>query len=65
MYIRRENRYVHRSFGEDCITATGNHRLNLCKTFDEIDILNSHKRLERGGTESGESTKPQSPAGVG
>jgi uncharacterized Zn-finger protein len=38
----------------------------LCsKTFDSIDTLNSHKRLDHGSTESGESTKPRPPAGVG
>ena len=37
----------------------------LCsKTFDNIDVLNSHKRLDHGSTETGESTKPQPPAGV-
>ena len=39
---------------------------NLCsKTFDDIDTLNSHKRLDHGSTENGERTKPQAPAGVG
>jgi hypothetical protein len=38
----------------------------LCsKTFDAIDILDSHKRLDHGSTETGESIKPQAPAGVG
>ncbi|MGA8106036.1 MAG: hypothetical protein WB815_05220 [Nitrososphaeraceae archaeon] len=38
----------------------------LCsKTSDNIDILNSHKRLEHGSTGIGGSTKPQGPAGVG
>jgi uncharacterized Zn-finger protein len=38
----------------------------LCsKTFDDNDILNSHKRLDHGSTETGESIKPQAPAGVG
>jgi uncharacterized Zn-finger protein len=38
----------------------------LCnKTFDSIDTLNSHKRLDHGSNVSGESTKPQPPAGVG
>jgi hypothetical protein len=38
----------------------------LCsKTFDDIDILNSHKRLDHGSTETGESIKLQAPAGVG
>lgn len=38
----------------------------LCsKTFDSIDTLNSHKRLDHGSTESGKSTKPQPPAGMG
>ncbi|MGB7679728.1 MAG: hypothetical protein WBL49_13035 [Nitrososphaeraceae archaeon] len=38
----------------------------LCsKTFDNIDILNSHKRLEHGSTGIGGSTKPQGPTGVG
>jgi hypothetical protein len=38
----------------------------LCsKIFDDIDILNSHKRLEHGGTGIGASTKPQGPAEVG
>jgi hypothetical protein len=38
----------------------------LCsKTFDSIDILNSHKKLDHGSTETGEGIKPQAPAGVG
>lgn len=38
----------------------------LCsKTFDDVDTLNSHKRLDHGRAESGESTRPQPPAGVG
>lgn len=38
----------------------------LCsKTFDEINTLSSHKRLEHGTSESGERSKPQAPAGVG
>jgi uncharacterized Zn-finger protein len=37
----------------------------LCnKTFDDIDTLNSHKKLDHGSTETGERTKPQLPAGV-
>jgi hypothetical protein len=35
------------------------------KIFENIDILNSHKRLEHGGTGIGGSSKPQHPAGVG
>ena len=39
---------------------------NLCsKTFDDIETLNSHKRLDHGSTENGERTKPHEPAGVG
>ena len=39
---------------------------NLCsKTFDDIDTLNSHKRLDHGSTENGEGTMPHEPAGVG
>jgi hypothetical protein len=38
----------------------------LCsKTFDDIDILNSHKKLDHGRTETGEGIKPQAPAEVG
>jgi hypothetical protein len=37
----------------------------LCsKTFDDIDILNSHKKLDHGSIERGETIKPQLPAGV-
>jgi hypothetical protein len=35
------------------------------KTYDSIDTLDSHKKLEHGSTETGDSTKPQAPAGVG
>jgi hypothetical protein len=35
------------------------------KTFDNIDVLKSHKRPDHGSTETGENTKPQPPAGVG
>ena len=39
---------------------------HLCsRAFDNIDIPNSHKKLEHGSTETGESIKPQAPAGVG
>jgi hypothetical protein len=37
------------------------HHCEICgKSFDSIDILNSHKRLDHN-----ESGKSQSPAGVG
>jgi hypothetical protein len=37
----------------------------LCsKTFDDIDILNSHKKLDHGSTETGDKIKPQAPLGV-
>ena len=37
------------------------HRCEICcKSFDDIDTLNSHKRLDHD-----ESGKSQSPAGVG
>jgi hypothetical protein len=35
------------------------------KTFDSIDTPDSHKKLEHGRTKTGDSTKPQAPAGVG
>jgi hypothetical protein len=46
-------------------TGTGSkpkqHRCEICgKSFDSIEILNSHKRLDHD-----ESGKSQSPAGVG
>lgn len=46
-------------------TGTGSkpkqHRCEICgKSFDSIDTLNSHKRLDHD-----ESGKSQSPAGVG
>ena len=54
------------SSGSTTRTKSKQYICYLCsKTFDSIDTLNSHKRLDHGSTESGESIKPQSPAGVG
>jgi hypothetical protein len=37
----------------------------LCsKTFDNINILNSHKKLDHGSRKIRENTKPQPPAGA-
>ena len=53
------------SSGPTTSTKPKQYICNLCsKTFDSIDILNSHKRLDHGTRETGESTKPQPPAGV-
>ena len=53
------------SSGSSTSTKPKQYTCYLCsKTFDNIDILNSHKKLDHGTTETGETIKPQPSAGV-
>jgi C2H2-type zinc finger len=47
-------------------TRPRQHRCDICgKSFDSIETLNSHKRLDHGCSSDSGGTAPQPPAGVG